>query len=178
MQCYRDKQHPYCTSSRVLDVIAKRRHSKEKLLNTIRSLVANKAQECNDILISMVKICDSVIVEPHCLIIKKCLAPHQSGFHPGDSTIKQLLSITHEMYTAFEDTPSREIRAVFWDLLKVFDRVWHNGLLYKLECNGICGNILGIIQDFLHERKQPVMLNGKIFKLVSCFGWCASRFSN
>ena len=42
-----------------------------------------------------------------------------------------------------------------------FDRVWHSGLLYKLECNGICGNLLGIIQDFLHERKQRVVLNGQ-----------------
>ena len=47
------------------------------------------------------------------------------------------------------------------DLSKAFDRVWHSGLLYKLECNGICGNLLGIIQDFLHERKQRVVLNGQ-----------------
>ena len=34
-------------------------------------------------------------------------------------------------------------------------------VLYKLECNGICGNLLGIIQDFLHERKQRMVLNGQ-----------------
>ena len=47
------------------------------------------------------------------------------------------------------------------DLSKAFDRVWHSGLLYKLECNGICGNLLGIIQDFLHERKQHMVLTGQ-----------------
>ena len=69
-----------------------------------------------------------------------------------------MLSIPHSIY---EDTPSRETRAVYLDLSKAFDWVWHNGLLYKLECNSVCGNLLGIIQDFLHERKQPVVLNGQ-----------------
>ena len=63
--------------------------------------------------------------------------------------------------------PSRETRAVFLDLSKAFDRVWHSGLLYKLECNGICGSLLGIIHDFLHERKQRVaslvMLDRRVF---------------
>ena len=41
------------------------------------------------------------------------LTPNQSGFHPGDSTINQLLSITYCIYTAFEGFPSGETRAVF-----------------------------------------------------------------
>ena len=86
---------------------------------------------------------------------------NQSGFRPGDSTINQLLSITHTIYTAFEDVPSRETRAVFLDLSKAFDRVWHEGLLYKLECHSIGGNLLGLMKDFLRDRRQRVVLNGK-----------------
>ena len=67
----------------------------------------------------------------------------------------------HTIYTAFEDVPSRETRAVFLDLSKAFDKIWHEGLLYKLECNGIGGDLLGIIKDFLHDGKQRVVLNGK-----------------
>ena len=89
------------------------------------------------------------------------LTQNQSGFRPGDSTINQLLSITRKIYRAFEEIPSKETRSVFLDLSKAFDRVWHEGLLYKLECNGITGNLLTLIEDYLANRKQRVVLNGK-----------------
>ena len=46
------------------------------------------------------------------LVKNDLLTPDQSGFHPGDSSINQLLSITHCIYTAFEEFPSRETCAV------------------------------------------------------------------
>ena len=56
----------------------------------------------------------------------KLLTPNKSGFRPGDSTVNQLLSITHKIYSAFEEFPSRETRAVFLDISKAFDKVWHD----------------------------------------------------
>ena len=44
-----------------------------------------------------------------------------SGFRPGDSTINQLLSITTDIYEAFESY--EEVRAVFLDISKAFDKV-------------------------------------------------------
>ena len=89
------------------------------------------------------------------------ITSEQSGFRSGDLAINQLLSVTHMIYRAFEEIPSRETRAVFLDLSKAFDRVWHNGLLYKLECCGIGGGLLSLIRDYLANRKQRVVLNGK-----------------
>ena len=89
------------------------------------------------------------------------LTDHQSGFCPCDSTINQLLSISHKIYTGFKERPSRETRAVFLDFSKAFDKVWHEGLLYKFECNGISRNLLKLIRNFLSNRKQRVLLNGK-----------------
>ena len=89
------------------------------------------------------------------------LSPNQSGFRPGDSTVNQLIAITHQIHVAFEEYPSREIRAVFLDLSKAFNKVWHDGLLHKLESNGISGLLLNLIRDFLSERQQRVVLNGK-----------------
>ena len=49
--------------------------------------------------------------------------------------------------------------AGFLDLSRAFDRVWHKGLLYKLECSGISGSLLALIRDFLANREQRVLLN-------------------
>ena len=48
---------------------------------------------------------------------------------------------------------------VFLDISKAFDKVWHKGLLHKLEQNGIGGPLLKILTDFLKLRKQTVVLN-------------------
>ena len=56
------------------------------------------------------------------------LNSNQSGFRSGDSCVHQLLSITHEIYKAFDANPSLDVRGVFQDLSKGFDRVWHDGL--------------------------------------------------
>ena len=53
------------------------------------------------------------------------------------------------------------MRGVFLDISKAFDEVWHKGLIYKLKQNGISGKLLNLIIDFLSNRKQRVVLNGK-----------------
>ena len=54
-----------------------------------------------------------------------------------------------------------DIRAVFLDISKAFDKVRHQGLLYKLNQNGISGNLLETLTEFLKDRKQRVELNGQ-----------------
>ena len=88
------------------------------------------------------------------------ISDNQSGFKPGDSCINQLLSIIYEIYQSFDD--NLEVRAVFLDISKAFDKVWHKSLIYKLKQNGISGNILNTIIDFLSFRKQRVFLNGQV----------------
>ena len=90
------------------------------------------------------------------------ISPNQSGFRPGDSCVNQLLAITHEIYKSFDK--GFEVRGVFLDILdisKAFDKVWHEGLLLKLNQNGISGNLLKLLRDFLSHRKQGVVLNGQ-----------------
>ena len=87
------------------------------------------------------------------------ISPNQSGFKPGDSCTNQLLAITHEIYKSFDD--GYEVKAVFLDISKAFDKVWHKGLIYKLKQNGMSGKLLNLIIDFLSNRKQRIVLNGK-----------------
>ena len=55
----------------------------------------------------------------------------------------------------------REVRSVFLDISKAFDKVWHNGIIYKLTQNGISGNLLNLLEDSLKERKQRIVLNSQ-----------------
>ena len=48
----------------------------------------------------------------------------------------------------------------------VVDRVWHKGLVYKLECSGINGNLFTLSENYLADRKQRVVLNGKCSEWV------------
>lgn len=43
---------------------------------------------------------------------------------------------------------------------KAFDKVCHQGLIYKLEQNGIKGNLLEMFKSYLSDREQRVVLNG------------------
>ena len=87
------------------------------------------------------------------------LSSNKSGFRPGGSWINQLLSITLEIYQSFDN--DLEVRRVFLDILKAFDKVWHEGLILKLTRNGISGNLLYLLKDFLKYRKERVVLNGQ-----------------
>ena len=63
----------------------------------------------------------------------KLLSDAQSGFRPSDSCEYQLLSIVHDIYKSFDCNPPLEVRGIFLDISKAFDRVWHDGLIYKIK---------------------------------------------
>ena len=91
------------------------------------------------------------------------LSPNQSGFRLGYSCINQLLSVNHKIVSAFE--MGLEVRGIFLDISKAFDKVWHDRLIFKLRQNGICYEMINILKDFLSDRKQRVVLNGQ------CSSW-------
>ena len=54
------------------------------------------------------------------------------------------------------------MRGVFLDILKGFDKVWHRGLLFKLEAYGVEGQLLALFNNYLYNHKQRVVLNGQM----------------
>ena len=88
------------------------------------------------------------------------LSSLQSGFLPGDSTVNQLTFLYNTFCQALDS--GKEVRAVFCDISKAFDRVWHAGLLAKLHAAGVTGNVLAWFADYLSNRKQRVVLPGAV----------------
>ena len=101
----------------------------------------------------------------------KLLPPNQSGFQPNDSCENQLLSIVHSIYAYFDQSPSLEVRANFLDISKAFDKVWYEGLLYKLETVEISGNLQKLFQSFLSDRFHRVALNGQSSNWSPVLAW-------
>ena len=47
------------------------------------------------------------------------------------------------------------------DISEAFDRVWHDGFIYKVKSIGVNGMFLKLITSFLKNRFQRVALNGQ-----------------
>ena len=58
------------------------------------------------------------------------ISANQSGFKPVGSCTNQLLSINLNICKSFNN--GYEIRDVFLDISKAFDKAWHDGLIFKI----------------------------------------------
>ena len=89
----------------------------------------------------------------------KLISSGQSGFKSGDSCIKQLLSITHEIYSFIDE--GLEVRSIFVDISKAFDKVWQHEIIFELTQNGISGSLLNLLHDF--DLTESLSVNAKLF---------------
>ena len=129
--------------------------------------IKNNDKHCvtNYRLVSLLPICSKVLERiihntmfTH-FIENNFISANQSGFKPGDSCVNQLLATTNEIFSSLDN--NYEVRGVFLDISKTFDKVWRKGIIHKLKRNGISGNLLSLLTDFLRNRKQRVILNGQ-----------------
>ena len=91
------------------------------------------------------------------------ISENQPGFKSGYFCVNQHLAITHEIYSSFDK--NYEVRAVFLDISQAFDKLWYEGIIYKLKHNGISVNLLKLQTIFLKNRKQSVVVNGQCLSL-------------
>ena len=94
----------------------------------------------------------------------KLLSIYESGFQSNDSCVNQLLSIVHNLYKGFDAYPTLETSGVFLDMSKAFDKVWHQGLIFKLKSVGVSDSLLNLIESFFSNSFQRVLLNGQTSK--------------
>ena len=79
---------------------------------------------------------------------------NQSGFKLWCFCIDQILSITHKIHKCFND--GFEVRVFFFISQKHLIKFWHKGITFKLKPNSISGKLLGVLSDFLKDRKHRV----------------------
>ena len=91
-------------------------------------------------------------------ITNNLITKNQSGFRANDSVTNQLIFLVDSIHSSLD--LNLDVRSVFLDMSKAFDRVWHEGLLFKLKHNGINGKLLNLMKSYLGNRKQRVVLNG------------------
>lgn len=78
------------------------------------------------------------------------IRPEQYAFRKEHSTVLQLVHLTDHLCT---NANNNEVTAaVFLDVEKAFDKVWHDGLLHKLLLLDTPMHIVKIIQSFLKNR--------------------------
>ena len=97
------------------------------------------------------------------------LTKQNSGFKKNDSTINQLLKIVHQIYQDIND--GKDTCMVFLDEYKAFDKVWHEGLTFKIKQMGITGCLFEWLKSYISEGYQKVVLNGMESHLCFIEAW-------
>ena len=78
----------------------------------------------------------------------------------GDENINknQLICLVDSIHSSLDI--NLDVRFVFLDMSKSFDKVWHEGLLFKLKQHGTNSKLLNLLKSHLANRNQRVLLNG------------------
>lgn len=92
----------------------------------------------------------------------------QYGFQKCRST-GDLLSYVTNKWSQVVDRFGETV-AVALDISKAFDRVWHEGLMFKLSCLGIHPALISWIKDFLCDRSISVRVDGILsdYRNINC----------
>ena len=61
---------------------------------------------------------------------------------------------------SFDCNYTEDVKGVFVDISIAFDKVWHEGLIFKLKTFGVEGKLTMLSENYLKNRNQRVALNG------------------
>ena len=103
----------------------------------------------------------------------RLLTEKQSGYRRHHSTQHQLLYLTHNLYKSLDD--GRDFTAIYLDISKYFDKIWHVGLIQKCKYEfGITGTLLDWIESCLYHRQQRIIIQGvpELSEHIFLAGYC------
>lgn len=93
---------------------------------------------------------------------KNLIPPHQFGFRKNHGTIEQIHRLVEAINNAFET--KKYCTSAFLDISQAFDKVWHEGLLYKLR-KLVPINYYLFIKSYLQNRLFYVYESNEISDL-------------
>lgn len=90
----------------------------------------------------------------------------QFGFNPEHSCPQQIHRIVEYAFHNRTRLSNVDITAaVFFDIAKAFDKVWHNGLIHKLVKTNVPDTLIHIIRDYLSNRSFCYAYQGTLSSL-------------
>ncbi|TLM25096.1 reverse transcriptase family protein, partial [Acinetobacter baumannii] len=90
----------------------------------------------------------------------KILIDEQFGFRARHSCVHQVHRLTEHILLGLNRRKPIPTGALFFDIAKAFDKVWHNGLIYKLYNMGVPDRLVLIIRDYLSNRSFRYRVEG------------------
>ena len=97
--------------------------------------------------------------------MQRCASNHPVRLRKGLDTCDALLSVAHTLRSAFH--MRQEARIVQIDFSAAFDRVSHQGILFKLCSVGVGGPVLFVLTNFLSNRTHYVVVDDCRSKLIN-----------
>lgn len=88
---------------------------------------------------------------------KKIIPDHQFGFRTKHCCTYQLARLTEDIKSGMN--LSKPTGAIFLDIEKAFDRVWHQGLIYKMKKAHYPGKLINVIKSYLEERRFVIKID-------------------
>ena len=96
---------------------------------------------------------------------KGLLNKSQHGFLENHSCLTNLLEFFYDIFAMYDE--EKAVDVIYLDFKKAFDQVPHKRLLAKIKAHGIDGKLLAWLDNWLSERKQRVVINGKTSEWVN-----------
>lgn len=88
--------------------------------------------------------------------VQEVIPEDQHAFRANYSTLHQLTRVVEYITDGFNT--NRDTGAVFLDVAKAFDRVWHQGLIHKISIIGAPVYLTRVIASYLHNRSFKIKL--------------------
>ncbi|GFX32158.1 RNA-directed DNA polymerase from mobile element jockey [Trichonephila clavipes] len=104
-------------------------------------------------------------IKTHCKAIH-CIPPEQCGFQEDHSTLHQLIRVTNIINEGFAS--KLYTVGVFLDVKRAIDKMWHDGLTYKMITLKFPAYLIKIIYNYLHDRTFRVRVNNTFSETGFC----------